>query len=127
MQNIFSIDGFYFDVEVLSLKRKFAVLDGSNTGRTLDGKIHRDIIGTFYNYSLAVDCKLLSLEQYDELFELISDTSESHMITVPYGQASKTFEAYITSGEDDLKIIGNKNIWSGLAINFIATKPERIL
>lgn len=48
------------------------------------------------------------------------------MITVPYGQETLTFQAYITSGSDTLrKVRGNKNDWTGLSVDFIAISPQR--
>ena len=36
------------------------------------------------------------------------------------------FEAYVTEGEDTLKISNNKgNKWEGLSLNFIAMEPKR--
>ena len=45
--NIFRLDGREYNVNVLELKRKFAVTDTENSGRTNDYAMHRDIIGTF--------------------------------------------------------------------------------
>ena len=54
--SVFTVDGVeYQNIHVLSVKRSFAVLDGDNVGRTLDGAMQRDIIGTYYNYSLEID------------------------------------------------------------------------
>lgn len=122
---VFTLDGVEFDVWVTSLKRKFAVTDTDNSGRTMDGNMHRDIIGTYYNYTMDIDTKNLNLVDYDLLYEMLSAPVESHILTVPYGQKTLTFKAYMTGGEDDLKIRGNKQIWNGLSINFIAMEPQR--
>ena len=53
---IVTVDGTSYDVRVPAggLKRSFQVLDGENAGRTLSGRMVRDIIGTFYNYELQI-------------------------------------------------------------------------
>ena len=52
---VFTVDGMeYRNIHVLSIKRSFAILDGDNAGRTMDGAMRRDIIGTYYNYSLEI-------------------------------------------------------------------------
>lgn len=135
MVRVFTLDGVEFDVFVKSIKRSFAVTDTDNSGRTMDGNMHRDIIGTYYNYTLDIDTENLNTTDYDLLYEMISAPVESHTLTVPYGQDTLTFKAYVTKGEDNLKVrkvikrgsnsVEYKHIWSGLSINFIATEPQR--
>jgi len=50
----FLLDGVAYNVSVTGLKRSFSVLDTDNSGRTQDGEMYRDIIGTFYNYEMTV-------------------------------------------------------------------------
>nr|DAR36384.1 MAG TPA: hypothetical protein [Caudoviricetes sp.] len=125
-----SIDGVDYDlVHIVSLKRSFSVLDGPNTGRVQTGEMRRDIIGTYYNYTLKIepDQSNASIAQYDALYEIISSPAESHTIKVPYGQVWKQFKAYVTSGADNLMLkTDDHSKWDGLEINFIAMFPERV-
>lgn len=128
--NALEVDGVAYDlIHVLELKRSFSVLDGPTTGRVQTGEIRRDIIGTYYNYTLSIvaDEGQTSIAQYDELYEIISAPVKSHVIKVPYGQGYKQFKAYVTNGEDNLpKKTERAAKWQGLSINFIATAPARI-
>jgi len=128
--SVFSVDGVaYPGIHVVSLKRSFSVLDGENTGRVMTGAMVRDIIGTFYNYSMELDSEYINRDQYDSLYEVISAPVESHEIVVPYGQGTLTFEAYVSNGEDTLDLMDEYlgyNRWNNLTINFIAMAPERI-
>ena len=128
MQNIFSIDGKYFNIMIpeKGIKRSFSVTESDKAGRVLTGKMVRDIIGTFYNYTIQIDTSNLSPAEYDEFYEIISSPQDSHIIKVPYGQSVLEFEAYCTSGDDTLKKVASKgNVWSGLSINFIAMEAQR--
>lgn len=122
------IDGVsYPNIHVVSIKRSFSVLDGPNAGRVLTGRMERDVIGTYYNYSMEVDASESAPAEYDNFYEVISTPQDSHTIQVPYGQGTLTFEAYITNGDDNLDIIGeNANRWGDLSINFIAISPQRV-
>lgn len=124
---VFSVDGVaYPGVNVLHLKRNFAVLDGPNAGRVMDGSTNRDIIGTYYNYSMEVASDYSDLEEYDRLYEVISAPVNSHEIVVPYGQATLTFRAYVANGDDEL--IHDRsafNKWNNLSFNFVAMSPKR--
>ena len=116
----------YPNLHVVSLKRSFAVIDGDNAGRVMTGAMTRDIIGTYYNYSMEIDPVSSDLAEYDEFYEAISAPVDSHVLTVPYAQTTLTFDAYVANGEDELvSKYGSRNDWQNLAINFIAMKPKR--
>lgn len=124
----FKIDGIEFTKAVVDKpKRSFQILDGENAGRQiLTAKMERDVLGTFYNYSMNIDSSFMSKEEYDTLYELLSAPVDSHIIEVPYGQSTLVYEAYITSGSDELIAIRkNVNLWDNLSINFVAMEPER--
>lgn len=127
---VFTIDGVNLRLWVTELKRSFSVTDTENSGRVQSYRMHRDIIGTFYNYSITVEPDESNPADYDTFYQIISSPEQSHDLVFPYGQETMEFEAYVTSGEDSLKINndnedGRKNQWSGLTIDFIAMEPQR--
>lgn len=125
--SVFSVDGVaYPHVNVIDLTRNFAVLDGPNAGRVMDGSTKRDIIGTYYNYSMELTSDYSDLEEYDRLYEVISSPEDSHSLVIPYGQHTLTFQAYIANGQDKLITTReNFNKWDNLTVNFVAMKPQR--
>lgn len=126
---VFTIDGMNLRLWVNSLKRSFQVLDTDNSGRLQAFRMHRDIAGTFYNYTLEIDPEKSNRADYDTFYEIISAPVESHIMIFPYGQETIEIEAYVTNGEDSLKMEetedGHINKWSGLSLNFIAMEPQR--
>lgn len=126
---VFTIDGVDLRLWVKSLKRKFEVLDTQNSGRVQSLRMYRDIGGTFYNYTLEIDPDKGNRADYDTFYEIVSSPVESHIMTFPYAQETLTFEAYVTNGEDNLKIRneGGKQVnkWDGLSLNFVAMEPQR--
>ncbi len=122
------LDGYlYSKIYVASLKRSGQVLDGDNAGRAQSGMILRDIIGTYYNYTLVVDSSLSSVAEYDRFYEAITAPVDSHTVELPYGQSTIRYEVYVTSGEDELlDASGGEARWGNLTVNFIATEPNRI-
>ena len=122
---LIKIDGKDYDVINSELTRSFQVLDGGNAGRTLDGEMHRDVIGTYYNYTWKLEPK--NIEDYSELYDVLSSPDDYHTITIPYNQSTKTFKAYVTNGQDQLRRQEDGvNYWTGLSVNFIAISPNRI-
>lgn len=126
---IFTIDGKEFNVTVPTggIQRSFSVLDTDKSGRSQSGDMIRDIIGTYYNYSIAINTKLLKNKEYDDLYEIISSPAEYHMLSVPYGQTTLTFKAYVTSGTDSFDTVDKNGTirWKGLKLNFVAMSPQR--
>lgn len=124
---VFTVDGVeYRNIHVLSVKRSFAVLDGENAGRTMDGAMQRDVIGTYYNYAMEIDPLDSDPAEYDALYEVLSAPENSHEVTFPYGRGVLTFQAYVANGEDELfDAAGSGNRWDSLSINFVAMRPQR--
>lgn len=128
MSELFTVDNVAYDVRVPSggLTRSFKILDGPNAGRMLGGEMTRDIIGTYYNYTLQIQRAGASLEAYDQLYEILSSPTASHSVRFPYGQSTLLFDAYVTEGQDNLmRRAGGKNYWDGLSIQFTAMAPKR--
>ena len=126
-QNVFSIDGVYYNVIVPEngIERNFQVLDDDTAGRVLSGVFIRSIIGTYYNYTIQLDTSRMDKAEYDAMYEVLSAPVDYHVLTVPYGQGTLTFDAYITSGKDTLRLMKDGNWWEGLSLQFVAMAPER--
>lgn len=122
----FSVDGVeYPGLIITELSRSFSVLDGPNAGRSMNGNMIRDVIGTYYNYKMEVEHT--DDEEYDRFYEVISSPTDSHVLVVPYAQSVLQFRAYITGGEDAVEVITNgKTKWGPISLSFVAMKPERI-
>ena len=124
MREVFKLDGEPYNVNVTKLTRKFSVLDSDKTGRTQNGAMYRDPIGTFYNYTITVDSKDGDVAALDAFWEAISKPDKSHECVFPYGQDTLTQKMYVTSGEQNLDLISDKNHWGEISVNFIAMKPK---
>ncbi|MDD6313300.1 MAG: hypothetical protein PUB08_07605 [Firmicutes bacterium] len=127
-QNLFSWNGVYYDVIILDLERTFEKLSGEKSGRTQDGNMFIDPIGTFYNYTLTVARgKNCSVKDYDAFWEAISTPTAFGTLSVPYNQSSYLFYAYITTGRQKLKVVKNGvKYWDSVQLQFIAKSPKRL-
>ena len=121
----FLLDGVAYNVHVTKLTRKFSVLDSDSSGRTQDGQMYRDVIGTFYNYAMTVQQSGTDADSLDAFWEVISQPAVSHICEFPYGQQTLTQKMYITSGEQDIRLMTqDKNHWGEIQVNFIAMSPK---
>jgi hypothetical protein len=125
---MFKIDDKCFNVIIPQggIERSFSVYDTKNTERLSNGDMFRDVLGTYYNYSVKIDSKNLSPEAYNCLYEKLSEPKDFHTFEMPYGQETYVFEGYVTQGKDVYTgVIGGKNRWSGLSFNMIAKQLKR--
>lgn len=121
----FLLDGVAYDVIVSKLTRKFSVQDSSKTGRVQSGDMYRDVIGTFYNYSMTVEQRGGDAASLDAFWEAISHPADSHLCVFPYGQTTLTQRMYITSGEQELvHLAPERTDWGALNVSFIAMSPK---
>ena len=128
MAGVFKVDGVAFTRAVVDKpKRKFKVIDGENAGRLMKiAKMDRDVLGTFYNYTVTIDASFMTQTDYDNLYDILSAPVNSHQLEIPYAQSTLVFEAYVTDGDDELLgIRADKNYWGNLVVNFIAMEPQR--
>ena len=116
------IDGVEYKVPIVEMQRKGDILD-LTANRTEDGVLHREVIGTFYNYTLTIGV-VRNQELYDNLWWVLTTPVASHQIQLPNQPAP--FEGYFGSCKDNIKLITDDGqVAKGLSFNLIATRPSR--
>lgn len=125
MPKVFTVDGTEYDVKVPEegITRNFEVADTENSGRSTTGVMIRDVIGTFYNYTIQIFPNKNNPNAYYTLYNILSSPTESHSLKVPYNGGWLTFNAYVTSGSDVVRTLKNRT-WKGLSLNFVAMSPQ---
>ena len=124
-RNVFIVDGVTYNVHVTDLVRKFSVLDTDKSGRTMDGEMYRDPIGTYYNYTMTISPKDDDIAAMDAFWDTISKPQKCFNCTFPYNQTTLSQKMYVTSGEQSVKrITGERVHWGEITINFIAMSPK---
>ena len=116
------VDGVTYKVPIVELKRKADILD-LNATRTQDGNLHREVIGTFYNYTLNIGV-VNDWNTYNALFDVLSEPKASHTVTLPH--QSTSFEGYFSSIQDNIVLVTDEGFKAkGLSCNLTMTKPAR--
>ena len=124
MLNIVVLDGITYDVDVISIDRTADMLD-KYANRTEDGELHRELIGVYFNYQLKFGPGV-NIDEYNRLWEKLTEAVAFHTVTVPYGNGSYTFVAYFASVKDQLMLKERQdNFFNNLSVNFIARSPAR--
>ena len=127
MEQVFSMDGIAYNLRVLALKRKFAIVETGVSGRTQDGQMYRDLFGTYYHYTMTVAQQGEDAQALDAFFDAVSKPQISHVCVFPYGQNTLTQRMYVTAGQQALERVAQSgNRWGQVEIEFIAMAPEVI-
>lgn len=117
------IDGKSYAVRITELKRTADILD-KYAERDETGELHREVIGTFYNYQLKIGVKMGERDLYNELFDVLSAPVESHRVELPHDHVE--FEGYFSSIADNIKLVDDDGFdANGLSCKLTAMKPRR--
>ena len=117
------IDGVPYPVAIIKMQRKGDILD-LTANRTEDGVLHREVIGTYYNYSLEMIAPT-DPELYEKLWWKLTEPIASHRVRLPYQPTA--FEGYFSSCKDEIKLVDKegKYIGMGISCNLTMINPAR--
>ena len=120
------VDGTYFDIPMVSLKRRADFLD-KYAERVESGELLRELIGVYYNYDLTAGTSSdFGDTDYDAFWDKMTEPVEFHQISMPTKDGYYTFTGYISSVSDEYKkILDNKAEFTGFTCKFTAQKPAR--
>lgn len=119
-----TIDGVVYNVPVISLKRSADFLD-KFAERTIDGKLHRELIGVYYNYQIQFG-RAPTIAAYNALWDKLTEPEEFHTVIVPDEEGTRTFSAYFSNIKDEMvRWSDDGNYFKRLTVNFIARQPAR--
>ncbi|ODU56968.1 MAG: hypothetical protein ABT01_02985 [Clostridium sp. SCN 57-10] len=123
MPNYIKINGQSFDatVAISDIEENFSVLDGENAGRSMTGRMVRDIIGTYIGHKVTF-FNGKGNAGFDALWNyLVAHSVDDYvMLEAADGQSAISYQAYYTSGTRRLRTVQNGvNCWDEIEINFI--------
>ena len=119
---VLKIDGVSYDVPIVSLKRKADILDRYAT-RSEDGELHREVIGTFYNYTLEIK-HVRDLSLYESLFYVLSAPVPSHSVELP--NENVAFDGYFSSISDEVALVDDNGVkYKNLTCRLTGMRPRR--
>jgi len=116
------IDGTEYRVAITELQRKGDILD-LTANRTEDGVLHREVIGTYYNYTLTIGV-VNNPELYEQLWSVLTAPVASHQVTLPHDHIQ--FKGYFSSCKDNIVLVTDTGYKAkGLSCNLTASVPSR--
>lgn len=124
MSDLITIDGNQYDVDIVEMKRSAESLY-KYAERTVDGVLHSELIGVYFNYQL-IFAKNRNPVAYAALWAKLTEPTEFHTVILPDEDGTHTFSAYFSNIKDTFyKVKGTDRYINGLSVNIIAQKPAR--
>ena len=118
------IDGIYFDIPLISVKRNFEFLD-KYAERNEAGKLLRELIGVFCNYTMSFGT-IDDDDLYEALVDKLSEAVPFHDFVLPSTKKSFAFRGYISSLADEMEKIESDTVkFKALTCKYIAEEPFR--
>lgn len=119
------IDGMYFDVPLVSVKRGAKVLDKYAEREEDTGNLLRELIGVYLNYTMNFGT-IDDDDLYERLFDKLTEPVDFHDVTLPSTKKSYSFRCYVSSVSDEMeKILDDTVKFKGLTCKYIAKAPWR--
>lgn len=119
------IDGMYFDVPLVSVKREAKVLDKYAEREEDTGDLLRELIGVYLNYTMNFG-SIDDDDLYERLFDKLTEPVAFHDVTLPSTKKSYSFRCYVSSVSDEMeKILDDTVKFKGLTCKYIAKAPWR--
>ena len=125
MSNIITIDGTQYDVPIISMSRSAESLY-KYAERTVDGVLHSELIGIYYNYQVVFGKNNANRTAYAALFNKLTEPTEYHTVIIPAATGTHTFVCYFSNIKDKfVRVKGSARYIEGLSVNMIARRPAR--
>lgn len=121
----FLMDGIAYNVQVISLKRTFEIKEGITARATQSGAIYRNLLGTYYNYTITVRERGGDREAFDAFWDAVSQPVASHDCVFPYNQSTIKQRMYVKNGSQQIiRLHENGADWHDITVQFIAQTPK---
>lgn len=125
MSKLIMIDGKRYDVPIVKLDHSAEFLY-KYAERTVDGVLHSEMIGVYFNYQVVFGKNNANPTEYKKLYDKLTEPSEFHSVRVPTIEGEHAFEAYFSNIKDTfVRIKGDNRYFKGLSVNIIARRPAR--
>ena len=122
------IDGKSYDVIVTAIEESFSILYTENTGRTLEGEMILDPIGTYFAHKVTFKRCKENVKEFDDLYNFFTTPRyDGFDIEIVHNQTTIKYKAYVSQGTRKLQKISErikKVLWGELAVNFIPIKAQ---
>lgn len=124
---MFTIDGVEYRVKCVAT-RGAEVRESDISGLLLNGQIFRDVLGTYFTYSIELEMPLKNKGRYAALIEQLTEPVDGHLFVLPYNTETLELTGKATDIEDVWKQLpSGYTYWDGLRFAIEPNGPTKTL
>lgn len=116
-----TIDGVEWDFPC-DIERESEITASELSGMLLNRNYFNDPIATYIRYTVTMAIPVTKMNEYAELYEILSDPVAGHTFTMPYNTGTKTFNGRVEVVSDNYY----KGIWRGTQFTVISNEPIKV-
>lgn len=116
------IDGIDYDIPIVSLSGQADMLD-KYAKRTVDGVLHRELIGVYDNYEIQFAASVRNSQAYSDLWFKLTEPTPWHTVVFPTIFGEREIEGYFANTTHDVvKQKGGVTYWKNLSTSFVSRR-----
>ena len=124
---MFTVDGVAWSIPC-DIERVSEVTASEISGLMLDGSYFNDVIGTYLKYTVKLAVPMNMRDQYNALYEIISNPVDGHSFVFPYGSGTVTVTGRVSSISDVyVRMAGGGVYWKGIKFDVTSNAPVKQL
>jgi len=114
------IDSIDYDIPIVSLSGQADMLD-KYAERTVDGVLHRELIGVYDNYEIQFAPSYRDSATYSRLWFKLTEPVPWHTVKFPTIFGEREIEGYFANTRHEVsKQKGGVTYWKGLSTSFVS-------
>ena len=118
------IDGTSYDIPIKSIQGKADMLD-KYAERTLDGVLHRELIGVYDNYEIEFAATYRNPTVYSDLWFKLTEPVPWHTVTFPTIFGDRAIVGYFANTSHDIsKQKDGTTYWKNLTTSFVSREKR---
>lgn len=118
------IDTIEYDVPIVSLEGQADMLD-KYAERTVDGVLHRELIGVYDNYDIEFAASYSNLQAYSDLWFKLTEPTPWHTVVFPTILGDRAIVGYFANTKHKaFKQRGTTTYWKGLVTSFVSREKR---
>ena len=122
---MFTVDGVQWSIPC-DITRIARVQDSEISGKLLNGAVFHDVDGTYYDYEVTLVPNPHSMNDYYELYEILTQPVDGHQFVLPYNGTTLQVTAKVEQPRDVyVRVNANKVYWKGMRFNLTANAPSK--
>lgn len=116
------VDGMTWQVPC-AIVRTAEVMPSDVSGYLLDKTYLNDVIATYMQYEVTMAVPPEMVDEYNELYEVLTQPVSGHQFVLPYGSDTIETEARVENVRDVYVLIGGRQYWKGVEFTVISNRP----